>query len=201
MVLSIDFDLHGKSLRPGLPTSNLAQPSQIRSLWNLCTEWISLAWSWSAVLHPCSGSSYGALKYTKLRKMIATVVWCSFSSELCCENVCCDVIGRSQGIRAPARPLWCTCQVHKVAWLHDFHEIILLRLWVPSPLQPDEARHPKVIHVLKSLSLLHLHFLWRASRASSPALFVHGSWLKYRERKAACFGNGSDIIFFRCDER
>ena len=34
-----------KSLRPGLPTSNLAQPSQIRSLWELCKEWISLAWS------------------------------------------------------------------------------------------------------------------------------------------------------------
>ena len=33
------------SLRPGLPTSNLAQPSQIRSLWELCKEWISLAWS------------------------------------------------------------------------------------------------------------------------------------------------------------
>ena len=38
------------SLRPGLPTSNLAQPSQIRSFWDIFKEWISLAWSRSAVL-------------------------------------------------------------------------------------------------------------------------------------------------------
>ena len=54
-----------KSLHPGLPTSNLAQPSQIRSLWDICKEWISLAWSWSAFLHPCSGSSYGTQKLHK----------------------------------------------------------------------------------------------------------------------------------------
>ena len=50
--------------------------------------------------------------YTKRRKMLATMVWCSFSSELCSEISCWGVIGWFQGIRAPARPLWCTCQVH-----------------------------------------------------------------------------------------
>ena len=139
--------------------------------------------------------------YTKRRKMLATMVWCSFSSELCSGNSCWGVIGWFQGIRAPARPLWCTCQVHLFAWLHDFHENILLCLWVPGSLQPDEIRLPQVVHVLKSLSLLHVIFLWRASWLTSTALFMHGSWLKYLERKAACFGNGSDIIFFRCDER
>ena len=57
-----------KSLRLGLPTSNLAQPSQIRSLWDICKEWISLAWSRSAVLHPCSGSSYGTQKLHKMEE-------------------------------------------------------------------------------------------------------------------------------------
>ena len=58
--------------------------------------------------------------YTKWRNMLATVVWCSFSSELRCENSCRGVTGWPQVIRASARPLWCTCQVHKVAWLHNF---------------------------------------------------------------------------------
>ena len=57
-----------KSLRLGLPTSNLAQLSQIRSLWDICKEWISLAWSRSAVLHPCSGSSYGTQKLHKMEE-------------------------------------------------------------------------------------------------------------------------------------
>jgi hypothetical protein len=57
-----------KSLRPGLPTSNLAQPSQIRSLWDICKELTSLAWSRSAVLHPCSGSSYGTQKLHKMEE-------------------------------------------------------------------------------------------------------------------------------------
>ena len=104
--------------------------------------------------------------------MLATMVWCSFSSELCSEISCWGVIGWFQGIRAPARPLWCTCQVHLFAWLHDFHENILLCLWVPGSLQPDEIRLPQVVHVLKSLSLLHVIFLWRASWLTSTALFM-----------------------------
>ena len=120
------------------------------------------------------------------RKTIATVVWCSFSSELCSVNSCWGVIGWSQGIRAPARPLWRTCQVHKVAWLHDFHENVILCLWVPGPLQTATERHTQVICILMSLGLPCGRVLWRASRVASPALFVHGSWLKYRERKAAC---------------
>ena len=118
--------------------------------------------------------------------MIATVVWCSFSSELCSVNSCWGVIGWSQGIRAPARPLWRTCQIHKVAWLHDFHENVILCLWVPGPLQTATERHTQVICILMSLGLPCGRVLWRASRVASPALFVHGSWLKYRERKAAC---------------
>ena len=121
--------------------------------------------------------------YTKRRKMLATMVWCSFSSELCGENSCRGVSGWPQGIRASARPLWCTCQVHLFAWLHDFHENILLCLWVPGSLQPDEIRLPQVFHVLKSLSLLHVIFLWRASWLTSTALFMHG-WniLKGKQR-------------------
>ena len=90
--------------------------------------------------------------------MLATMVWCSFSSELRCENSCRGVSGWPQGIRASARPLWCTCQVHKVTWLHDFHENVLLCLWVPGPLQTDAPRHPHFIHVIKSLSMPSRHF-------------------------------------------
>ena len=90
------------SLRPGLPTSNLAQPSQIRSLWDICKEWISLAWSRSAVLHPCSGSSYGTQKLHKMEEnarhdgmvliFLRTLCWKFISG-------CCWMVSRHQSTR------------------------------------------------------------------------------------------------------
>ena len=57
-----------KSLLHGLPTSNLAQPSEIRSLWDLCEVWISLAWQLGRVLHSFSGSRYGQQKSHKMEE-------------------------------------------------------------------------------------------------------------------------------------
>ena len=190
-----------KSLRLGLPTSNLAQPSQIRSLWDICKEWISLAWSRSAVLHPCSGSSYGTQKLHKTEEnarhdgmvliFLRTLLWKFMLG-------CYWMISRHQSTREATVVHMLGPYICLVTWFSwKYHPVPLsARLFTA---RRDTA--PTGYPCAQELKSAPRHFLWRASWLTSTALFMHGSWLKYLERKAACFGNGSDIIFFRCDER
>ena len=168
-----------KSLPPVLLTSNLAQPGKIRSLWDPCKVWISLAWPLGTVLHPLSSSSYGKQKSHRMEEnarhdgmviIFLRTLWWKFILG------CYWMVSRHQSTREATvvhMPGPYICLVTWFSWKYP-----------PVPLSARlfTARRdtaPTGYPCAQELKSAPRHFLWRASWLTSTALFMHGSWLKY----------------------
>ena len=190
-----------KSLRPRLSTSNPVQPSQTRSLWDICKEWISLAWSWSAFLHPCSGSSYGTQKLHKTEEnarhdgmvliFLRTLLWKFMLG-------CYQMVSRHQSTREATMahmPCPWSCLVTWFSWKWPL---------VPLSARPITARRgmaSTAYSCSQELKYAVAHVFMKGITRIQPRIVRARFMIEISWKESSMFGNGSDIIFFRSDER